>query len=423
MVGVGDKEVENRLHFSNFNNFVNVFCAMARRNAKNSRSKKSKKIWRAKASSSRAGGNKISAPNNPSFGPVSTINTAPVAIGNSMRGFEAQVIHTSEGCRVIGRDYAFTPFATGTVTGWILVGGMPLTPACMPSTALRNLCQMYNKFKFNTCLFHYITSSSTTTTGDVVFQYNKNPESSVPNWTSNSFLPYVLSDSLTVIGPQWTNHTITVKPTGPWASTDYGMTAEPRQYSQGDVFLYSKTSSTESPGYVIFDYDITFKELSVNPRAGLLPTIKAQWTPVAFGTFGNYTLNTSLVIGTVTTSYVGGTTITAPTLSSGEVYKFVVDSTNSTYSATTAANFFTYQATNGSTAATTMTLADGYTLYFSVTSTGTVYFYANIEQAVVSEGGSTSLTAGVTANYASEILRGTCKLIASCNPAFHQVQY
>jgi len=420
---VGDKEVENRLYISNYFNSTTLSNTMVRRNAKKSKASQGKKATRARNSVRRTAGSRLSTPSNPSFGAVSTINTAPVAIGNSMRGFEAQVVHTAEGCRVIGRDFAFTPVATGTVTGWSLVGGMPLTPACMPSTALRNLCQMYNKFKFNTCLFHYITSSSTTTTGDVVFQYNKNPESSVPNWTGNSFLPYVLSDSLTVIGPQWTNHTLTVKPTGPWSSTDYGMTAEPRQYSQGDIYLYSKTSSTESPGYVIFDYDITFKELSVNPRAGLLPTIKAQWTPVSFGTFGNYTLNSSIVIGTSSTSYIGGTSITAPTLSAGEVYKFVIDSTNSAYSATTAANFFTYQASSGATAATTVALADGYTIYFSVNATGTVYFYANIEQAVVSEGPSTALAAGVTANFASEILRGTCKLIASCNPAFHQVQY
>lgn len=85
------------------------------------------KKGKARAAQARAGVAKtaVARPANPTFGPVSTISTAPVAIGNSMSGFKTQVLHTADGCRVIGRDYAFTPAATGNVTGWALTGGMP----------------------------------------------------------------------------------------------------------------------------------------------------------------------------------------------------------------------------------------------------------------------------------------------------------
>lgn len=353
---------------------------------------------------------RISQPGNPTFGPVSTVSTAPVAIGNSMSGFKTQVLHTADGVRVVGRDYAFTPVATGTVVTWALVGGMPLTPACMPSTALRNFVQLYNKFKFNKCYFHYITSSSTSTTGDVVFYYQKNAASSQINWTSNSFLPFVLSDSQTVIGPQWTNHTVTVTPTGPFKSTDYGMDGETTNYTQGDIFLYSKTSSTESPGYVIFDYDITFKELSVNPRAGLLPIAKAQWQPVTFlltgaATAGTSDMGGSVAISSNSTSGVGGTTISVPSTQVNDIYKCVLDITNSTFATTTAATLL--QVGTGL-AREAITVADGFTFYINYNNATGCYWFTNIQEALV---GVSAMRAGATVTY-NETIRGFIKLIS-----------
>jgi len=388
---------------------------MAKRNVQKNRKQKNKPK---KGNTSRKG-SKMSNSRNPTFGPVSTINTAPVAVGNSLRGSQPIVLQTADGVRVIGRDFGFTPYATGSVAGWALVGGMPLTPACMPSTALRNFLQLYNKFKFNTCNFHYITSSSTSTTGDVMFYYSKNADSSNPNWTSNSFLPFVLSDPYTVIGPQWTNHTITVNPTGPYRSTDYGLSNNQSTYSQGDVYLYSKTSSTESPGYVIFDYDITFKELSVNPRAGLLPLIKAQWQPIAMNFANGAVTTATIAVNTsLNTAFIGGSTITVPAFVIGDVYKIIIDNTNSTYVALTSSNFFVFNAGNISSA---FALADGFTLYCVAVTTTTLEFYATDTEAFSGNGGQIKFGASVT--LATDILRGVIKCIGSVNPTTMQVQY
>jgi hypothetical protein len=392
--------------------------AKIQRNAKQNKNKKVKRPTAKKNS-------RLSKPSNPTFGAVSTINTAPVAIGNSLRGSQPVVLQTVDGVRVIGRDFGFTPGATGAITTWCLVGGMPLTPCCMPSTALRNFSQMYNKFKFNGCNFHYITSSATSTTGDILFQYNKNADSSNPNWNGNSFLPYILSDPMTVLGPQWTNHTLTVKPSGPFRATDYGLSAASAEYTQGDIFLYSKTSSTDSPGYVIFDYDITFKELSVNPRAGLLPTIKAQWNPVNLGSFGSCTVASTTMIGTTSADGVDTITNVVPTLAIGEIYKFILDVTNSTLTGTgnavTASVFFTSVIGNNTSASNVFTIADGYALYLVARSSTTLCIYATVDAAFAGAG--SVVRAGVTVDYTTTILRGWIKLIGSEDPAWSQVQY
>jgi len=343
------------------------------------------------------------------FGPVSTINTAPVAIGNSLRGAETQVLHTPNGVRVVGRDYAFAVLGNGTATNFTLGGGMPLTPACLPTTILRNFTNMYNKFKINKIIFHFITASPTSQTGDIIFYYQKNTNSPQVNWTSGTFLPYVLSDSNTVIGPQWTNHSILVTPKTTWLDTDYGMCQDLEMQSAGDLFIFTKSSSSSSTGYVILDYDISFNTLSMTPRLGVIPTADALWNPASLA----FTLITSggtgtniLPNATSGTAFIGGTTITAAAFVAGRIYKIVLDSTNSTYTTPNAANLIFKQGTGGSAlgGATSITnatdvvetavpLADGYTFYGAAVTTTALCFFSTYEAAVTGYDGWTAAAA------------------------------
>lgn len=219
-----------------------------------------------------------------SFGPVTTVNTAPVAIGNTIRGSKAVVSNSTDGARIVGRDFAFAVAATSaSVTGWELVGGMPLTPCVLPSSVLRNYAQMYANFKINKMIVHYITSSPTSQAGDIMFYYERDRKSPAPDYSNSSFLPFVLSDSNTIIGPQWTNHSLIVDPIKEWKSTAFGLNADINEDAIGSVFLFSKTNATNSPGYVLIDYDISFKEMAVNPRAGVLPVSRGQVNQFTFG--------------------------------------------------------------------------------------------------------------------------------------------
>jgi len=356
------------------------------------------------------GGAGLSNPANPTFGALSTINTAPVAIGNSMRGVRPQIVTMANGVAVVGRDYCYTPISTNTQSNWILVGGIPLNPTVFPSSILRNTAIMYEKFRFRKAIFHYITSSSTSTTGDIMFYTRRNEGSGLPAPTTTSFLPFVLSDSMTVIGPQWTNHTIELDVSAcPWLSTDYGATPEPQVYNQYDVFLYSKTSSTDSPGYVLIDYICEFKELAINPRAGAISTIagsRAVWQYFGFNVNNNATAGTTVLTSSGDNNVVHGFSPVGLGASNGDVFECIMDATNSTFSATTATNAFdevtiigTYQ--NSS-------YVDG-KIFYAVWSGSAYNFYWTVEQAFTV---TNPIRAGATVQYA-EVYSGLGKKIGS----------
>jgi len=335
---------------------------------------------------------RISRPANPTFGAVSTVTTAPVAIGNSMRGARAQVVQTGlDQCRVIGRDYAQTAAPTGTVSGWVPVAGFPLTPNCFVSSVLRNYCQMYNKFKFNKVRIHYITSSPTSSSGDVMFQVNANRTDPLPNWSASNFLPYALSKPETVIGPQWTNHTMEIAPKGPTRTLVLGSNNDIDYQSQGEVFLYSKTSTTDSPGYLLIDYDITFYEQSINPKQGLLPNQNLLWQPIQFIVSSAAHTSADVANPQLGTRWIGGQAISTITSSAAfhpnDIFKVTFDVTN------TNMNSYTVSAGTKPTAATllqsgavvasqfTLTVADGYTVYAVIEATNQMNFYATVADA------------------------------------------
>lgn len=333
------------------------------------------------------------------FGAVATVDTAPVSIGNSVRGSKQRVVQTRNGVTVKGRDFAFSPVGTGTITTWACTGGTPLTPAAFSDSTLRQYMQMYQKFKWISCVAHYITSSPTTSSGDVMFYYSKNRDNVFLNQTSTQLLPFVMSDEDTVMGPQWINHSAVLTMKGStWRSTDYGMNADINDYAAGDLFLMSKTSTTsiESPGYVIFDYVVQFAELQITPRLLSLPLPRAQWWQT------NLVVTTAAVTSgnSVTNLDVGGNALTGsgavvpPGATGGDIYKVFFDITNSVPASwvnITPAAGFAMSDFGGN---NTIPLIDGTTMY--AVYNGTEFgFYPNTDAAY--SGGNSQLQYKVTA--------------------------
>jgi len=323
----------------------------------------------------------------PGFGAVSAINTAPVSVGNSVRGSAPRVSQTTDGARVVGRDFAFALSATAsTVTGWELIGGMPVTPCCLPSSILRNYCQMFNKFKVNRLTVHYITSSPTSQAGDVLFYFEKDRMAPMPDYSSSSFLPYMLSDPHTVIGPQWTNHSVTLKPAKDWKTTLFGNQTDLNEDSEGTLFFFSKTNAANSPGYLLIDYDISFKELSVNPRAGSLPVARAQSSFICFNNTSTISVGGQVQFNNVATGKtIANVVSTVPTGAlPGDIYKVVLQVTasqlvNATWTGTptiTAANMLRYGDSN-----TSIIIDDGTTFFTRYDGTNW-FLYATLESAV-----------------------------------------
>jgi len=318
------------------------------------------------------------------FGPVSSINTAPVAIGNSIRGAATSVVRSRNGVIVRGRDMAFTPISTYTITTWCLTGGIPLTPAAFVDSNLRNYMQMYQKFRWKRFVAHYITSSATSSTGDIMFYYNKNRNSVFLNQTSTNLLQYVLTDEDTVIGPQWTNHSMQANLRSCWLSTDYGMSSVVNDFAEGELFLLSKTSTTDSPGYVIIDYEVEFAEQQLSPRLLSLPISRITWSQVNLAQTSAATTQGSTALQPA----VSGTNISNgnSTLPSGyvvgDVYKIILDVTNSaagSWTNLTVANLLTWGDAFGSNPVNT--ISDGMTLYAVLKTTTVFVLFPNSESA------------------------------------------
>lgn len=319
-----------------------------------------------------------------SFGPVSRINTAPVSVGNSVRGSKPSVSQFPGGARVVGRDFGVALSGTvAAVTGFEIIGAMPITPCCLPASILRNFCQMYMKFKINKVVAHYITSSPTSQAGDVLFYYERDANSPMIDYSNSSFLPFVLSDVNTVIGPQWTNHSALINASPDWKSTLYGNQQDLNEDKAGTLFFFSKTNAANSPGYLLIDYDISFKEQTVNPRAGTLPVARAQssficWNDPAVARNAGDAFNPT---GFTTGKKIDGSTSALPSGgAAGDIYKAVLQITasvpaNSAWVNCTTANLMRYSDN------TLITLDDGFTCYAHYDGTS-MTLYPTLENAI-----------------------------------------
>jgi len=345
-------------------------------------------------------------------GAIASITTAPVAIGNSVRGSENIVVASGKnGVIVRGRDFMFAPIGTGNVTTWTMCGGSPLSPAAFADTTLATYMRLYAKFRFRSIVAHYITSSPTSANGDVMFYYGKDRSSVFLNQTSPQLLGFVLSDPNTVIGPQWTNHSAALKVTGDWKLTDYGMHAGLEEYADGELFLLSKTSTTDSPGYVLFDYVIEFAEHQLQPRLLSFPIPRIQW-------FQTNIAATSLAVSL--NQSVGGLGSSGPTMSGNnlsgasaslpsgaaifDVFKVILDVTNSnpaSWTNCTAANIFNTQASGAG--SVSLAIQDGTTLYAVYLGSNKFSFYVSAEQAMVAQASTGVYNSGVVYGVAATV--------------------
>lgn len=273
---------------------------------------------------------KAVAPSPSVFGPVTTIDSAPVSIGNTISGAKPNIIPMKDGVRVQGRDYMFQVAAVAANrTDWLLTGGCPLIPHAFVASTLRAYASMYAEFVVHGITVHYITSTSTASTGDILFYFNKNRGNALLDTSNNNFLSVVLSDPHTIMGPLWKNHSAGYRPSAITYSTDILNDEDLQHEGPGEVFLYTKSAGLLSPGYVLVDYDITFKTFQTNIRALQFPIARLKYAQVGLG----YAAPVSIVQGGealwgtnlplldgITSSGVGAD----PQAKLGDVYKVVL---------------------------------------------------------------------------------------------------
>ncbi len=177
-----------------------------------------------------------------------------------------------------------------------------------------------------------------------------------------------------------------ITPVKEWKSTAYGTSTDLDEECAGSVYCFSKTNAANSPGYVLLDYDISFKNMALNPRLGVLPVTRAQNSNICFTAPTSWTQNNSASFVVTTGKTVSGTISAAPSGALiGDVYKVVLQITNSTVAGTNAA----WAGTGGPTVAnllqyadnSAMILDDGTTFYAINTNGADYKFYSTIDQA------------------------------------------
>lgn len=350
---------------------------------------------------------------------ASSMSMAPIAIGNTVTGKVTSVRKSrslGEDTEIVtGREFCFPGRSTASsISDWSLVGGAPLSPAAFVDSRIRLYNSMYSFYRVNKIALHYVTSSSTASTGDIMFYYNKDRASVFINPASPNFLPFVLSDPHTLIGPQWQNATVFIDTDKSWKRTDYGMTSDLSHYAAGDAFLFSKTATTDSPGYVLMDYEIEFRGKTLMPRALLFPLPKILWTNMVLSMSGNnfatdavavfITNAGKLVDGTTTSSTPTGTAVF-------DIFKVVLDMTHSASGGVTGITWVDAAYTNplslfsqnvGGTR-TTIPFNDGTTLFGVTTSSNQMELYPSLDAAMSLSGALEVNTTFATVTMALEV--------------------
>jgi hypothetical protein len=295
-----------------------------------------------------------------------------------------------------------------------MVGGTPLTPAAFSDSVLRSYMQMYQKFKWIKLIAHYITSSPTSANGDIMFYLSKNRDSVFLNQTSPQLLPFVMSDENTTIGPQWTNHSVELVLKEEWKSTDYGMHGDIEDYAAGDLFLLSKTTTTDSPGYVIFDYVVEFAQLQISPRLLSLPIPRAQWSQLNIGRVTTaVTADTQLSAAVLGSNLSGGSSVLPSGCTNGDIYKVIIDLTNSVPASWINGGAVTTLHSTEAGGWAGVAVADGMTCY-ALYNGAQFCFYSTVEAALAS-GATLSYSNTVTITYNLQCWMSYIQSIGSTN--------
>jgi len=305
-------------------------------------------------------------------GPGIMTSSAPVTIGNTVTGVATKSRTTRNGHVVLGREFLTTAYGSGTIATWTSVAGVPLTPVTFVDSLLRMYGSMYDYFKWNKLTVHYVTTSPTSSNGSVMLYYHKDRAGVFLNQTSANLLPFVLTDPHTCITPQWQNMSVTLETDSQWKRTDYGVSDDVGHYAAGELFLLSKTSTSDSPGYLLMDYEIEFKDMNLTPRLLLWPQPSIIYTPYAFRTTSQ-TANSYLELGYVAGQAGNPFGAVPSSLGSSRVYKVVFDITNSSGVASGTDTFNVLMSPGG--AAASVTIADGTTMYAVAVSGGTTFRY------------------------------------------------
>jgi hypothetical protein len=311
-------------------------------------------------------------------------SSAPVSVGATLAGSRTFARRTKSGHIVRGREFLGSAYDTKLVSTWTMCLGAPLTPVSFVDSLLRQYGAMYNYFRWRRLRVHYVTTSPTSTAGSIMLYYNKDRASTFLTQTSTNLMPFVLSDPHTTIGPQWQNLVVDLETDSEWKRLDYGLTDDITHYCAGEIFLLSKTAAnSDSPGMLLMEYEIEFKDENLTPRLLLWPQPSINYVPY------DLEIPSTTTAGLTATFFLHSGTpaigVNASSLQAGGIYKVIIDFTNSHpwAASTPSASASTLFRINMGAVTNTLSVIDGTTLY-ALNSTSNITLYPNAQDAYAS---------------------------------------
>lgn len=266
------------------------------------------------------------------FRGVSEVSVAPVSLGNTVRSIKQTVVPIPNGIKVVGRDFVQTLAGVTTAyTGWVLSGGFALSPMSLNATGLRGFFQTYEQYRWDKCVAHYITSSPTSLPGDVLMVYHSNHGGPKVDHTSSNFLSYALSTDSALIGPQWTNHSVEIITTPhEWFGTDVLNAEDVAHQADGELLVYTRNTTNgtqaDAPGYLLIDYEVSFRRRMLNARVQTLPSSLFKWRVTGLhvntATAVNDIVSTDFLLSAVATN---GVPVIPPGAAIGDIFQIVID--------------------------------------------------------------------------------------------------
>lgn len=202
---------------------------------------------------------------------MAVTTAAPVSIGSTIRAIPPQVSRSNDGSRVTGRDFIGTVEGQGVSTFGLGKSAL-LSPAYFATTTLGNIARSFERYRWNKLRVHFVPKVATTAVGQIVLCSQRSVSEPGLQPEAGTFLQRAMSQGNAVFSPLWVGTFIDIDcSSSDWKLVDPSTTSDIDDCVHEELQVYTQISVAAQVGYLIAEYDISFKEVIYQPHSSTLP--------------------------------------------------------------------------------------------------------------------------------------------------------
>ncbi len=220
---------------------------------------------------------------------------APVAIGTTLYGAKPRTSVSQDSVRVQAQDLLAAvdgPAASSVPELGVM---WPLNPCYLASGSLSMYTPYYDEYKLHAVEFTFHTKMPTSTNGEVFMAVTSNPSNNLYDTSNSNFVAKFMTTPNAIMGPVWQSHKMIYRPDqSSFRKVNPLTDASMVDSTYGDFVIYVQSTTLGSTiGYVVINYDITFRKKRYTSAMVMLgelyPTIYTTISEV--GTLGAHVVN------------------------------------------------------------------------------------------------------------------------------------